>query len=210
MKLLEFIVASSLLTLMPGPDILFVMAQSIVQGRKTGIAVALGLLFGIVRTHGAGRARHLADHRLFPDPVRRHPLRGNRLPDLYGHRFAQKRNDASVSIADSTATLQNESAGTFGKLYRTGITMNLLNPKIILFFLAFFPQFLDKTSATPRIDILILGTTFAAVAITIFTIVALVADWVSARFGARQIPPATLAWIRTGVYWTIAMLFLFY
>ena len=43
MKLLEFIVASSLLTLMPGPDILFVMAQSIVQGRKTGIAVALGL-----------------------------------------------------------------------------------------------------------------------------------------------------------------------
>ena len=122
----------------------------------------------------------------------------------------RSRNDASVSIADSTATLQNESAGTFGKLYRTGITMNLLNPKIILFFLAFFPQFLDKTSATPRIDILILGTTFAAVAITIFTIVALVADWVSARFGARQIPPATLAWIRAGVYWTIAMLFLFY
>ena len=44
----------------------------------------------------------------------------------------------------------------------------------------------------------------------IFTIVALVADWVSARFGARQIPPATLAWIRAGVYWTIAVLFLFY
>ena len=41
-------------------------------------------------------------------------------------------------------------------------------------------------------------------------IVALVADWVSARFGARQIPPATLAWIRAGVYWTIAVLFLFY
>ena len=47
MKLLEFIVASSLLTLMPGPDILFVMAQSIVQGRKTGIAVALGLCSGL-------------------------------------------------------------------------------------------------------------------------------------------------------------------
>ena len=86
MKLLEFIVASSLLTLMPGPDILFVMAQSIVQGRKTGIAVALGLCSGLF-VHTAPAALGIS---LFPDPVRRHPLRGNRLPDLYGHRFAQK------------------------------------------------------------------------------------------------------------------------
>ena len=147
MKLLEFIVASSLLTLMPGPDILFVMAQSIVQGRKTGIAVALGLCSG-----------------------------------LFVH----------------TA------------LAALGISLIIASSPILFAAIRFFPQFLDKTSATPRIDILILGTTFAAVAITIFTIVALVADWVSARFGARQVPPATLAWIRAGVYWTIAMLFLFY
>ena len=205
MKLLEFIVASSLLTLMPGPDILFVMAQSIVQGRKTGIAVALGLCSGLfVHTALAALGISLI---IASSPIR---YAGIAYLIYMGIVSLRSRNDASVSIADSTATLQNESAGTFGKLYRTGITMNLLNPKIILFFLAFFPQFLDKTSATPRIDILILGTTFAAVAITIFTIVALVADWVSARFGARQIPPATLAWIRTGVYWTIAMLFLFY
>ena len=204
MKLLEFIVASSLLTLMPGPDILFVMAQSIVQGRKTGIAVALGLCSGLF-VHTALAA--LGISLILFAAIR---YAGIAYLIYMGIVSLRSRNDASVSIADSTATLQNESAGTFGKLYRTGITMNLLNPKIILFFLAFFPQFLDKTSATPRIDILILGTTFAAVAITIFTIVALVADWVSARFGARQIPPATLAWIRAGVYWTIAMLFLFY
>ena len=210
MKLLEFIVASSLLTLMPGPDILFVMAQSIVQGRKTGIAVALGLCSGLfVHTALAALGISLI---IASSPILFAAIRYAGIAYLIymGIVSLRSRNDASVSIADSTATLQNESAGTFGKLYRTGITMNLLNPKIILFFLAFFPQFLDKTSATPRIDILILGTTFAAVAITIFTIVALVADWVSARFGARQIPPATLAWIRAGVYWTIAMLFLFY
>ena len=210
MKLLEFIVASSLLTLMPGPDILFVMAQSIDQGRKTGIAVALGLCSGLfVHTALAALGISLI---IASSPILFAAIRYAGIAYLIymGIVSLRSRNDASVSIADSTATLQNESAGTFGKLYRTGITMNLLNPKIILFFLAFFPQFLDKTSATPRIDILILGTTFAAVAITIFTIVALVADWVSARFGARQIPPATLAWIRAGVYWTIAMLFLFY
>ena len=90
MKLLEFIVASSLLTLMPGPDILFVMAQSIVQGRKTGIAVALGLCSGLfVHTALAalGISLIIASS---PILIGRHPLRGNRLPDLYGHRFAQK------------------------------------------------------------------------------------------------------------------------
>ena len=176
----------------------------------SGIAVALGLCSGLfVHTALAALGISLI---IASSPILFAAIRYAGIAYLIymGIVSLRSRNDASVSIADSTATLQNESAGTFGKLYRTGITMNLLNPKIILFFLAFFPQFLDKTSATPRIDILILGTTFAAVAITIFTIVALVADWVSARFGARQIPPATLAWIRAGVYWTIAVLFLFY
>ena len=169
MKLLEFIVASSLLTLMPGPDILFVMAQSIVQGRKTGIAVALGLCSGLfVHTALAALGISLI---IASSPILFAAIRYAGIAYLIymGIVSLRSRNDASVSIADSTATLQNESAGTFGKLYRTGITMNLLNPKIILFFLAFFPQFLDKTSATPRIDILILGTTFAAVAITIWS-----------------------------------------
>ena len=158
MKLLEFIVASSLLTLMPGPDILFVMAQSIVQGRKTGIAVALGLCSGLfVHTALAALGISLI---IASSPILFAAIRYAGIAYLIymGIVSLRSRNDASVSIADSTATLQNESAGTFGKLYRTGITMNLLNPKIILFFLAFFPQFLDKTSATPRIDILILGS----------------------------------------------------
>lgn len=210
MKLIEFIVASSLLTLMPGPDILFVMAQSVVQGRKAGFAVALGLCSGLfVHTALAALGISLI---IASSPILFAVIRYAGIAYLIymGIVSLKSRNDKSVSVAGSTALLQDEPPGTFGKLYRTGITMNLLNPKIILFFLAFFPQFLGNASSAPRIDILILGTTFAAVAITIFSIVALIADWISTRFGARQIPPRTLAYIKAGVYWTIAVLFLFY
>lgn len=146
MKLLEFIVASSLLTLMPGPDILFVMAQSIVQGRKTGIAVALGLCSGLfVHTALAALGISLI---IASSPILFAAIRYAGIAYLIymGIVSLRSRNDASVSIADSTATLQNESAGTFGKLYRTGITMNLLNPKIILFLPRVF-------SAIPRQNI---------------------------------------------------------
>ena len=47
MKLVEFIIASSLLTLIPGPDILFVLTQSILHGKRAGISVALGLCSGL-------------------------------------------------------------------------------------------------------------------------------------------------------------------
>ena len=85
--------------------------------------------------------------------------------------------------------------------------MNLLNPKVILFFLAFFPQFISRESPTPKTDTLLLGLTFAAVAVVIFTTVALVADYLAAKFSIEQIPPRILAWIQAAVYWLIAVLF---
>ena len=88
--------------------------------------------------------------------------------------------------------------------------MNLLNPKVILFFLAFLPQFVDPTGTTPRTDMLMLGAVFAAVAVVVFTGVALGADFISSRLGLRRISSRTLGRIRAGVYGAIALLFLFY
>ena len=59
MKLIEFIIASSLLTLLPGPDILFVLTQSMIHGRKAGISVALGLCSGLF-VHTAAAALGLS------------------------------------------------------------------------------------------------------------------------------------------------------
>ena len=203
MNLIEFIVASSLLTLMPGPDILFVMAQSMTQGRKAGVAVALGLCSGLfVHTAAAalGLSFVIASSPLLFGIVR---YMGIVYLICMGAVSLRIRSDVSEPEAAMLPV-------SFGKLYRTGIAMNLLNPKVILFFLAFFPQFIDPAGSTPRTDVSILGIVFAAVAVTIFVGVALASDFISARLGVRRIPSRILARVRAGVYWLIAVIFLFY
>lgn len=202
MRLVEFIVASSLLTLMPGPDILFVMAQSVTQGRRAGISVALGLCSGLfVHTALAALGISLV---IASSPVLFAAIR------YAGILYLVYMGVMSLRSRDGEAEVRGITGASFGRLYRTGITMNLLNPKVILFFLALFPQFLGPSGQSSPTDILILGATFAAVAVVIFTLVALVSDWLSVRFGARRIPARALAWIRAVVYWIIAGMFLLY
>ena len=188
---------------MPGPDILFVMAQSVVGGRRAGIWVALGLCSGLfVHTALAAIGLSLI---VASSPTLYAIIRYAGVAYLIYMGVQSLRHRHDPPSADP----QTVTGHKWGALYRTGITMNLLNPKVILFFLALFPQFLDMHSPSTRSDILLLGATFAAVAILIFTLVALIADWISTRIGARRIPQLTLAWIQSIVYWAIALLFLF-
>ena len=202
MNLPEFIAASALLTLMPGPDILFVMAQSVTQGRRAGVLVALGLCSGLfVHTAAAalGVSLVIASSPLLFGIVR---YAGIAYLVYMGIMSLRERGGTETECAAEPAPP--------GRLYRTGVAMNLLNPKVILFFLAFFPQFIDRSGATPRTDMLLLGVVFAAVAVVIFTGVALGADFISSHLGLRRISSRTLGRIRAGVYGAIALMFLFY
>ena len=82
-------------------------------------------------------------------------------------------------------------AAVSGKLYRKGILMNILNPKVILFFLAFFPQFIDKGIENPIPQMLLLGLVFMVQAFLIFSMVAAVADRLARRL--MQNPKVALA-----------------
>ena len=82
-------------------------------------------------------------------------------------------------------------AAVSAKLYRKGILMNILNPKVILFFLAFFPQFIDKGIENPIPQMLLLGLVFMVQAFLIFSMVAAVADRLARRL--MQNPKVALA-----------------
>ena len=71
--------------------------------------------------------------------------------------------------------------GAESRLYRKGILMNVLNPKVLLFFIAFFPQFVDQDTGNVMGKFLLLGGLFMLQAMIIFSCVALLAERLSRR-----------------------------
>lgn len=171
MNIFGFLSAAVLLTLMPGPDILFVITQSMIRGKKAGIIFASGLCTGlIVHTVAVSLGLSLL---LYKSTVAFTVLKfiGAAYLLYLGVKSFLNRH------ADSLALSGNQKAEH--KLYRKGILMNILNPKVLLFFMAFFPQFVhsDKTNITG--ELLLLGILFMIQAWIVFFLVALLADKLS-------------------------------
>ena len=179
MNLWGFISAAVLLTLMPGPDILFVITQSITRGRKAGMVFAAGLCTGLIAVSLG------VSILLMSSPVAFTMLK-----------FAGAAYLLYLGVKAFLARRENHfelsgDAAVSGKLYRKGILMNILNPKVILFFLAFFPQFIDKGIENPIPQMLLLGLVFMVQAFLIFSMVAAVADRLARRL--MQNPKVALA-----------------
>ena len=163
-----FFLASILLALAPGPDNIFVLTQSALRGRLAGLAVTLGLCTGlVVHTSGRGlrRRRYLPDlHRcLHRSEVPRCLLSSlSRLEGLPGIGSLSCRRKTFRSLA-------------LAKLYRRGIIMNISNPKVSIFFLAFLPQFADPTRGPLTVQLILLGGIFIIATILVFGGIALLA-----------------------------------
>lgn len=173
MNIWGFVTSAVLLTLMPGPDILFVVTQSITRGRKSGIVFAAGLCTGLI-VHVTAVSLGISVL------LMRSPAAFTTL------KFAGAAYLLYLSVKAFKARHQHHfkltDNGTIsGKLYRKGILMNILNPKVILFFLAFFPQFISEETADPITQMLLLGLIFMIQAFLIFSCVAILADHLARR-----------------------------
>jgi len=158
-----FVIASAALTLLPGPDIIFVTIQSISQGKWAGISTAFGLCTGLIfhTTAAAIGISAIIYNSALAFTIVKY------LGALYLLYLA-------VTALSDKSTLAFESVAKSGNraLYKKGIFMNLLNPKVSLFFLAFLPQFVNTSSGSVSIQMLILGLVFMLQAILIFSAVA--------------------------------------
>lgn len=165
----SFFAASCLLALAPGPDNIFVLTQSALRGKAAGLAVTLGLCTGLLG-HTAAVTLGLAT--LFATSAAAFAtlkLCGAAyLLWLAWQAFRASSMEIGKGEVNDLTTWQ---------FYRRGILMNITNPKVSIFFLAFLPQFADPAKGPLGIQMLLLGAIFIAATILIFGSIALMAGF---------------------------------
>ena len=194
-----FLTASILLTLAPGPDILYLLTKSLSDGAKAGIILACGLVSGIVfhtTLVMVGVAALLKSSttamfllKIFGAAYLLFLALGAFKSARAGKKISLSRSDSKVAAA---------------VLYKRGVLMNVLNPKVLLFFLAFLPQFVNLQSDGAGLTILFLGVTFAAQALIIFSLVSLTAGRVRKFLLRKKNIGRTMNFIEAAVLTLIA------
>ncbi|WP_019668484.1 LysE family translocator [Eudoraea adriatica] len=197
-----FILATSALAISPGPDNIFVLTQSIANGTKYGLSTTAGLISGcIVHTtllaFGVSALIKENDRVFF-------------IIKLFGAIYllflAYKvyRSKAHITIADTEIPKKS-----LGQLYRQGFTMNVLNPKVTVFFLAFFPGFLFSEDLNTVIQFYVLGLLFMIVTFFIFSSIALLSGAIAAQIKRHSGIEVFLKWLQIVVFIGIALFLLF-
>lgn len=165
--LLAFLGAAIILTLMPGPDNLFVLAQSIAQDNKAGIATSFGLCTGLLVHIGAavlGISAIIYQSTVIFSIVK-----------FAGAAYLLYLAWQSFRAKGDPFTLNQQNAQAYVALYRKGILMNILNPKVSLFFLALLPQFVNPSNGHVALQMLILGIIFLIQALFLFSVISIFA-----------------------------------
>lgn len=168
-QLTFFILASIALIFTPGPDIIYVVTRGIAQGRKAALAAAAGFALGNfvhILLSVIGLSALLAASTIAFATVK---WAGAAYLVYLGVQMIR-----STSTVPLTADAPVLSAW---RVFQQSIIANIMNPKVILFFLAFFPQFINADRGNPQVQIILLGTLFVVLVMICFGTVGLCSGW---------------------------------
>lgn len=167
-----FIVASALLAIAPGPDIIYVLTRGVSQGARAGFAAALGFATGCIFhtvLAAVGIAALIRSSELAFDLVR---YAGAAYLVWIGVQALRHRASFSIEGASDAKALAT--------IYRQSVIGNVLNPKVTLFFLAFLPQFVNTQAGSVGLQMALLGAIFMVLTVVIFGAVAVFSGWIGA------------------------------
>jgi threonine/homoserine/homoserine lactone efflux protein len=172
-----FMLAALALNLTPGPDMLYVTARSVSDGRRAGIVAALGIGAGTlvhVTALALGLAALLAAVPLAYDVLR---IAGAVYLLVIGVQLLLRPRGANATAALAPASHKT--------IFAQAVITNVLNPKVALFFLAFLPQFVDPAAGPALAQIVLLGLLFDVQGTAVNIAVALLASGTTRRLRAN-------------------------
>lgn len=191
--LTAFVFATALLSISPGPDILFVLMQSIAHGKKYGLATTAGLMTGCLVHTTLLAIGVSAIIRSSPGMFLFIKIFGALY--LFYLAYGAARTAPGIRLSDGAVPKKG-----LWRLYRQGFIMNVLNPKVTIFFLAFFPGFLFHDSWSLVVQFYILGGIFIVVSFAVFAAFALLSGTISKYLRGRPGSGRWLKWLQVVVF----------
>lgn len=189
--LLYFLGASVALTIAPGPDNIFVLTQGLARGRKSAVITALGMCSGI-SVHTTAAAFGISA--IFYSSAVAFTLvkyAGAAYLLYLAYRTLKERSAVRLPAADDKSSMA---------LFRRGFIMNVLNPKVAMFFLAFLPQFITPDTRYFPLRMLLLGFIFMVQAVIIFSLIGFFSGSIGSFILARPGIARRFDWLTAGVF----------
>lgn len=182
---IEFLVTSLVVVLLPGTGVIYTLAVGLGQGMRASIWAAFGCTLGIV-PHLVASIIGLAAL-LHASALAFQLIKYLGVLYLFYMAWTMLRDDSTLSVSDE------RKAQPFARIVRNGILLNILNPKLSLFFLAFLPQFVPSNTSSSMSVLVGLGLVFMAMTFIVFVVygacAAFTRDYVISR-------PRVLLWFR--------------
>jgi len=193
-----YLLACVLLTVAPGPDNVLVVSLGLARGRRPAVLAAWGMVSGVFVHTTAAALGVSAVLAASPRAFRAVQYAGAAYLAYLAGRILRERGRGPEARADRAPV------GAWA-LYRRGFLMNVLNPKVALFFLAFLPQFVRRDVAAPVwLQMITLGLVFMAQAFVIFTLFGLFAGFLGDLVARRGSVQRLFDWLTAGVFLALA------
>ena len=189
----QFLITSLIVVLIPGTGVVFTVSTGLLQGRRASVFAALGCTAGIV-PHLLATVLGLAAL-MHTSALAFQMLKYAGVLYLLYLAYATLRDKSAFAVKGAS------SGSTAMGLVVKAILLNLLNPKLTIFFLAFLPQFVDQSASSPLAQLLLLSGVFMAMTFAVFVVYGLLAH------GFRRAvieSPRVQSWLRRGFAVTFA------
>ena len=199
--IVSFIFATATLAFSPGPDNLFVLVQTISYGKRKGMAIVSGLIFGCI-THTSVVAFGLSSF------IQSSPKLLFSLKLIGAFYLLYLAYITYISKHDIDLKKQSGNRNSLFKLFRRGFIMNVINPKVSLFFIAFFPAFLFSPTLSLTTQFFILGLLFMGTSFLIFTLIVLCSGSVATILRKNKRFEVIVKWCQIVVFVIISVFIL--